>query len=151
MKDFKTLGGFIKHLQTMEQGLHTHEAALEKVASRIEKDAKDLLGSYHSSKGPFKGWAPLAQFTMDERTRKGFPANEPLLVTGEMRDSIDHVAKSHDAEVGSNSEVAVVQEMGNDHVPPRSFLGLAAIRKADWASKQVAKSVAQRISGVRRI
>ena len=151
MKDFKTLGGFIRHLEELEKGLHTHEAILEKIASKVEKDAKELLGSYHPGMGPIAGWAPLKEFTMDERSRKGYPANEPLLVTGEMRDSIEHTVETHDAEVGSNDDVAVVQEMGNDVIPPRSFLGLAAIRKADWASKQVAKSVAQRISSARRI
>jgi hypothetical protein len=49
-----------------------------------------------------------------------------------MRDSIEFTAPVHEANavvgyVGSNSKIAVYQELGTAHIPPRSFLGQAAM------------------------
>lgn len=99
-----------------------HEA-LERCAKLIEKDAKDTLGTYDY------GWPQLAPSTQKERESKGFPPNDPLLRTGAMRDSIQHSADSKEARVGSNSDIAVYQELGTSKIPPRSFLEETMKRK----------------------
>jgi hypothetical protein len=51
-----------------------------------------------------------------------------------MRDSISWDAPHHDGgvtygDVGSDSKIAVYEELGTAHIPPRSFLGQAALGK----------------------
>ena len=113
-----------------EIALKQHEMehhALETAAELVEKRAKDKIGEYQEQAGPFVGWADLAEFTKADRIAKGFPEDEPLLRTGAMRDSIEHIVGDGEAQVGSNSDIAVYQELGTAKIPPRSFLGGAAV------------------------
>jgi hypothetical protein len=54
-----------------------------------------------------------------------------LYETGELRDSIEHSVDRDEltATVGSNNPKAVWQELGTVHIPARSFLAGAAMRK----------------------
>lgn len=104
--------------------------ALTQAARIIEAEAKAEIGHYQGAAGPFAAWPELAEATKAERVRQGFTENDPLLRTGEMRDSISHVVGDREAAVGSNDEKAVWQELGTRTIPPRSFLGGAAMRKA---------------------
>lgn len=97
--------------------------ALEVAAQMVEKEAKRVIGTYDY------GWPELADSTKEDRTAKGFSENEPLLRTGEMRDSIQHTTTTHWAEVGSDNDKAVWQELGTARIPPRSFLAGAAIHE----------------------
>ncbi len=100
---------------------------LETAAKAVEQRAKAKIGEYQQEAGPFVGWAELAAFTKADRVAKGFPEDEPLLRTGKMRDSIEHQVDGNEAQVGSNSDIAVYQELGTAKIPPRSFLGGAAV------------------------
>jgi phage gpG-like protein len=104
-----------------------HEA-LEVAAVIIEGEAKAVIGTYKY------GWTELADSTKRDRERKGFPPNEPLLRTGELRDSIEHSAGVETAYVGSNLNIAVYQELGTSRIPPRSFLMGAAVHKGKEAA-----------------
>ena len=109
------------------------EHAMERAAQAVEKEAKASVGNYQDQSGPFVAWAELADSTKTDRERQGFPENEPELRTGELRDSIEHtVIRSRlgdvEAEVGSNSDIMVFQELGTEKMPPRSILGGAAAR-----------------------
>jgi hypothetical protein len=53
----------------------------------------------------------------------GFSANDPLLRTGTLRDSIGHVVEGNVGYVGTNDKVAPFQEFGTSKIPPRPFLG----------------------------
>jgi hypothetical protein len=70
-------------------------------------------------------WPQLAESTQRERERLGFAANEPLLRTGDLRESIEYTVLPREAavEIGSNDKIAVYQELGTSRIPPRSFLG----------------------------
>jgi hypothetical protein len=100
--------------------------ALEKAAQIIEDEAKRVIGTYEY------GWPPLAPGTLQRKA-----ADTPLYETGEMRDSIEHYVDADrlKAEVGSNNPKALWQELGTNtkdglpHIPPRSFLMGAAMRK----------------------
>jgi phage gpG-like protein len=59
--------------------------------------------------------------------KQGIFADEPLLRTGELRESIEKHVERHEAVVGSDSKVAVAQELGTTTIPPRSFLGAAGL------------------------
>lgn len=103
---------------------HAQHKALEEAAKIVEEEAKRVIGTYDY------GWTPLAASTKADRVHKGFPADEPLLRTGAMRDSIEHkVISSREAAIGSNNDIAVYQELGTSKIPPRSFLVQAAIHK----------------------
>jgi hypothetical protein len=97
---------------------HANHHSLEQGAKLVEKQAKDYIGTYDVT----PRWAELADSTKKDRVRKGFSANEPLLRTGELRDSISHTVTAHMAEIGSNNKKAVIHENGSSRAPPRPFL-----------------------------
>jgi len=125
--------------------------AMEKSAVVVKREAKKMLGHYQQNMQPLVDWAELADSTKAERVNQGFPENDPLLRDGLLRDNIEHQtfegAGGHiEAEVGVPSrmvqhsyqkqpvdigEVAKAQELGTDHIPPRSFLAGAVIHKTD--------------------
>ncbi len=123
-----------------------HEA-LEKSAQLVEKRAKAIIGHYQDDTGPFDKWADLADSTIADKTAQGYaPPDNPLLRDGSMRDSIEHTTGAHTALVGSDSDIAVYQELGTHgpgvgpsgyHVPPRSFLGAAAFQKEDEVAEML--------------
>ncbi|MDR3473336.1 MAG: hypothetical protein P4M09_16880 [Devosia sp.] len=118
--------------------------ALELAAKVVEDEAKAEIGIYQEGAGPFGDWDELADSTKADRGRQGYPENEPLLRSGEMRDSIGTVIEGHEAHVGSNDDKAVWQELGTDKIPPRSFLGHAAVTK----SKEVSEIIGRELFGV---
>ena len=58
-----------------------------------------------------------------------------------MRDSIEHVSDRKEAQIGSNSDIAVWQELGTVSIPARSFLGEAAIRKEQEVVDEIGRVV----------
>lgn len=73
-------------------------------------------------------WPSLKPETIAHKAR----GNTPLLETGEMRASIQITAPVDEdgavvGYVGSDDKVAVYQELGTRTIPPRSFLGAAAM------------------------
>ena len=120
-REFSSIGEFAKFFREAASEariMGARNLALETAASWIEAEAKHVIGTYEFD------WPQLAPSTQAERTRKGLPANEPLLRTGEMRDSISHeiTIPGEEAIVGSESDIALYQELGTDKVPPRPFL-----------------------------
>ena len=104
----------------------------EEVMVAAQTVAKQVIGSYAF------GWVQLAPSTQEDRVKHGYSANNPLLRTGEMRDSIEHKTEltPYGAEgcVGSKDLVALWQECGTvdkneeQHIPPRPFLAGALMR-----------------------
>jgi len=125
-KSFSEFGLFLSAAM-VEQVVDIHEG-LEKAAKYIEEVAKGEFGEYQQSAGEFEAWQPLADSTMDDRLRKGFTPDDPLLRTGDVRDSIEHQVEGLQAEIGSNSEKLMWLELGTEKMPPRSTLGIAAVR-----------------------
>ncbi len=129
--EFKDIAGFVAFAGGLGVTVeHANRHILEISAKAIEDEAKRVIGTYDYD------WKQLSPATQADRVRQGFPANEPLLRTGELRDSIEHkIIDDHHAEVGSNSDIAVYQELGTANIPPRSFLAQAAMHK----EKQIRK------------
>jgi hypothetical protein len=126
MKEFRNIGAFVLELAAVELAMHQHlHNGLEKVAQRIEKTAKDEIGTYQQAIGPFDAWEELHDATKADRVRQGFTENDPGLRTGEMRDSIEHRTEGLEAEIGSNDEKLVWFELGTDTQEPRAVLGTA--------------------------
>lgn len=93
--------------------------ALDMAGQIVEDEARALIGTYDYNR---PRWPELAEATKEDRVAQGFPENEPLLRTGELRDSIHHVVAGNTVHVGSDDDNAVWQELGTVHIPPRTFL-----------------------------
>jgi len=112
----------------------------------IAEEARRVLGTYDYD------WTQLTDATQKDREQQGFPANEPLLRTGELKSSIGYTILSEtEAEVGSNSDIAVFQELGTIRIPSRSFLAAAAAHKGHDAAKVAGKIIADAIMAAGRI
>ena len=101
----------------------SQEVCVEKACRMVEKEAKTAIGTYRYD------WPRLEPETV-ARKAKG---DTPLLETGELRDSIEHVVGREGTEVvgyvGTNNPIAKYHELGTRTIPPRSFLGEAAMRQ----------------------
>jgi hypothetical protein len=97
------------------------EIGLDKVGTMIETLAAHYPGHYQA------GWAPLAESTIKDKQAKGFPVPSPLLRTGEMAASYHKTLMPAELAVvvGSPEKIAVYQELGTAHIPPRPVLSLA--------------------------
>lgn len=107
---------------------HAAGEAVKDACKIVETEAKRVIGTYDH------GWPQLAQSTQEERARLGFHPNEPLLRTGELRESIETTAPVDEGRavcgyVGSKDPVAKFQELGTRNIPPRPFLTGACVAK----------------------
>jgi HK97 gp10 family phage protein len=131
MKEY-SLTSFSTHLAEMAANtVLSLNAGLHAAATVIEKDAKDRIGHYQESSGPFPAWEPLADSTEEEKERLGYPLDAPLERTGELRNSIEHEVAGLEAVVGSKSDKALWHEFGTDRIPPRPFIGPAAFENKE--------------------
>lgn len=135
INDFQQLIPKIKEAIELEV-----QAALLIVAEKIAHDARAKIG--HDQ----PGWKPLADATLEEKTRKGESTPDPLLATGELRDSIKVIVAGKHAVIGTDDPVAVDQEGGTDHVPPRPFLSRAAMENVDFAEVEFAAALRKAFS-----
>lgn len=126
-------------------------AGFEAAATMIEEQAKSELGNYQPAAGPFAAWPELADSTKADRSAHGYPENEPLLRDGTLRDSIEHSVDAAGASVGSNLDIAVYQELGTSRMPPRSFLGSAAVTKGKEAAAAVGAAVVAAAFGLHKV
>jgi phage gpG-like protein len=144
-----SLAEFILHLGGAAARIEaeTH-AALERAARLVEAEAKASIGDYQPEAGQFAAWAQLADVTISEKEKLGYaPPDNPLLREGALRDSIEHVVGDKEAVVGSNSPVAEYQELGTQHIPPRSFLGGAAVRKGSDVAELLGSATVMALVG----
>ncbi len=148
-----TLAGFAAHLAAMVIEVeHETKEALERAAQLVATEAKAEIGIYQDAAGPFAEWPELADSTKADRVSKGFSENKPLLRTGGLRDSIEHQVSGDTAHVGSDSDVAVYQELGTARgIPPRSFLGGAAFRKEHEIRQLAGESAVAVIEGKKAV
>ncbi len=137
--------GFIAELPMIEKDVHAAGPLIIKRACEIvERKAKSAIGREHEL------WPDLKPATIQEKARAGYPTPKPLLRTGELRDSISHVASGNEGAVGSNSLIAVYQELGTKHIPPRSFLVSSAISSEDRIRRMAAAATMAALSGCGR-
>ncbi len=133
-----TLNELMKALSVEKMAADIH-AGLDLCAGLIEKTAKEEIGHYQAESGPFPSWAPLADSTVREKERLGYTgrlsADDPLLRTGEMRDSIEHRTGDMEAFIGTDSPIAPYHEFGTDKMPPRPFIGPALVKNKENIEK----------------
>jgi hypothetical protein len=146
--EFKSLGAFGEHLLALHarDKIVEHEA-LEVACEQIEKLAKEKFGEYQAAAGQFAAWAPLADSTIDDRIAKGFTPDDPLLRSGETRDSIEHKVVGNEGHVGSDSDILMWLELGTDKMPARSTLGGAAFELAPKIAEEIGMEFVSLLSG----
>lgn len=132
MREFHSLESFAIHLAGAAVAVVVAEhKALGRAAVVIEKDAKNRIGEYQGSVGPFQDWAPLADSTEAEKERLGYALDAPLLREGDLKNSIEHEVENGEAIIGSKLDIAAYQEFGTEKIPPRPFIGPAAFANKD--------------------
>lgn len=113
------------------------EHGLDRLLGKMEATARSEFGHYQDEVGGFPGWPELADATKDDRVAKGFPENEPLLRTGETRDSFSHERHGLEGAMGSTDEKMPWFEFGTDRMPARPVVGPAAYRNKEVAQQLV--------------
>jgi hypothetical protein len=111
------------------------EVGLDKVGELASTMAAAYIGTYQ------QGWPQLAESTIKSKAAAGYAVPDPLLRTGELRDSIGHEVDPIllEVAVGSNDKTALFQELGTSRIPPRSFLGLAMRNSMPFAMETFGK------------
>ncbi|SHG91883.1 hypothetical protein [Bradyrhizobium erythrophlei] len=141
MKEFSLLG-FIEHVAVMGLEVeHANHHALEEVGKLVTKEVYRVIGTYDY------GWPELAPSTQDDRESHGFAPDEPLKRTGEMRDSVWYKVGHDEVTVGTDSQIAVWQELGTSRIPPRPFLQGAAQHKMPEALDIIGRATVAALSG----
>lgn len=141
MMDLEQLGrelsfASIKIASELELGFHI-------IVKDIEETAKEEIGVYQPAYGPFEAWAPLAESTKADRVSQGYTEDDPLLRSGELRDSIESEVVGLAAIVGTKSQIGFWQEVGTENIPPRPFIGSAYVRKIDPLMESIGRAISQ--------
>lgn len=116
---------------------HAHHEILEEGSLLFENSAKAAIGTYEY------GWPQLAESTQEQRVSLGYSANEPLLRTGDLKNSITHNADDKEAYVGTDLEYAKYHEFGTSKIPARPFLGGAIMQEEHHIPEVVHKALAK--------
>jgi HK97 gp10 family phage protein len=121
MKTFSILE-FVAMIPAIERDLQASGPIfIEQACKIVQKKAKAAIGKEHEM------WAPLAESTIADKAKHGYPTPKPLLRTGELRDSIEYQVSGNEGVVGTDNKAAPFLEFGTSKMPPRSFLVSSAI------------------------
>lgn len=112
-------------------GIEAHIAsAIEEGCVILQDGAKEAIGTYTF------GWPRLGP---DAIARHG---DTPLLETGALKASIEHVSSGSEGWVGTNDPKAAWQEFGTSRgIPPRPFLGGAVMHYGDKVEAKIASEI----------
>ncbi len=144
-KTYRSFGALARALERAAERLPaTYAASMEAGAKAVQDEAKARIGHYQD------GWRPLAQSTVAEKRRLGYADEEndnPLLRTGEMRDSIKAEASERGFVVGSVDDVMVYQELGTSRIPPRPVLAPSLKATAPAIAKALGRAIRKTLTG----
>ena len=146
MKTYRSFGALARALSRVAAELpNTYADAMRASAVAVQDDAKERIGHYQA------GWAALAPSTVAEKTRLGYAGvplpggdggDNPLLRTGELRDSITCWSTAREFIVGSASDTLKFQEFGTKTIPPRPVLGPAMMHTMPFAVTVLGRAIA---------
>ncbi|HEY1504108.1 MAG TPA: hypothetical protein VGF92_07400 [Stellaceae bacterium] len=116
--------------------------AVKEIGTAATEIAREKIGHYQAETGPFPSWPALADSTIAEKTRLGYaPPDNPLLRSGELRDTISFYTDGFSVIVGSRDPVARWQELGTDRIPPRPLIGPAMFDVIPLARQALGKAL----------
>lgn len=151
-QQFASFEEFAQHLSKVVGRVNPERrTALRAIGAVVTATAKEKIGEYQpevSAPGAdFLAWPALAEATVEDRVRQGFTPNDPLLRTGDMRDTILAVVEGDKVAVGSVDPIADYQERGTASIPPRPFLGPAMAEHLEDAEKRLKTAVERAFEG----
>lgn len=148
-------GEYARVLERSQKELHTLLVKnLWQIGLHQQVLAAELIGH------ELPQWPALSDYTVEEKTKLGYvghvSATDPLLRTGEMRDSIEVEVEPWElTEVtGSKSLVYLWMEMGTKSnprgvpVPPRPSLAIAAIGSLEYAGEKLTETAVYALTGL---
>lgn len=146
----RTFRGFpelLMFLRTAEMSAQAVQQAGMKAAGKfLVEEARAEIGTEDQA------WPPLAPSTVAEKDRLGYTgrvsATDPLLRTGELRDSIESAVDDRGVVLGSTDPVMVFHELGTERMPPRPVLATTMLRHGDYATEIVAGHVVAAVAGL---
>jgi hypothetical protein len=148
VKQFDSLGSFAAHLLTAATAeALALQAGLKAACVEVEKTATGEIGTYQPAIGPFPAWAPLADSTEDQKARMGYPADSPLLASGEMQASYTNEVQGLEGVVGTPDPKALYHEIGTDRMPPRPVLGPALLHNRERIERLIGEAAVAGILG----
>lgn len=148
MKTFGSLADFGGHLLAEEVAVRTAlEGALDRVLAKIEKTAKDEFGTYQGAVGPHPGWPELAESTQERRVAAGYTPNDPLLASGELKESTERERHGLEGVVGTKDPEMLYLEFGTSKMPARPVFGPAAFRNKETIQRLVGAAVVAGLIG----
>ena len=150
----KELNSFADLAQAFKRNLGVldgaFEVAMEASAVAVATEARQELGEYQrEDMGPAAPWDELKQATKNDRVRQGYPENDPLLRSGDLRDSIEYQAGPKGFVVGSVDPVALYQFAGTPQMPPRDALSPALHRNVSTILHNVGTTVEETLAGAK--
>jgi len=167
-REFRNIGDFLKFAARLPADAKAGaEIGVEVATLAIWKEARSEIGVYQRDDVPgFAPWAELADATKDDRVSQGYPANDPLLREGLLRDHIKMSTEGLLGRVGVPSaivqheyeeepldvgDLAIWQELGTPDarfpIPGRSFLGHSAAKLKDRVVDMIAGRVVWALRG----
>jgi phage gpG-like protein len=149
IRNFAGPGAFAAFLMSVPgRDRDNRRRAMDQAARLVQGEAQRMIGNYQPAYPPFQTWAPLAPSTIADKTEQGYaPPDNPLLRTGKLRRSIKRSVDADEASIGSDEDVAVWQELGTVKIPPRSFLGAAAVKNSDKVADILGKGATAALTG----
>lgn len=159
MKEFDSLGAFARHLARLAAvGEEVTSHLANESAKIVQANAKSRMGEYQDGVGGFPAWANLADATVQDRLRQGFTPDDPLVRSGELRESIEIEHRGGEATVGSANSVLLYQELGTEPgswgaastsgIPPRPVLGPAGFTSREKIGQAVGLGLMAWIAGL---
>jgi hypothetical protein len=149
-RGFRELEHVVHGLESLAQEQLAHEMQL--FGEEQVQFAQSMIGTYENE----GNWPQLSEVTQADRVRLGFPPNEPLLRTGDLRDSYSYelIVTPLDVVlmVGSDDVRAVYTELGTEAMPPRPVLTPTmnhfADEMGDILGEKVASALFARLDGI---
>ncbi len=135
--NFSNIKGFTRHLATLPAAVqHAQHAGLAAAGRNLTQHAKAMIGTENEK------WPALAASTVEEKQRLGYTgkvsATDPLLRTGELRDSISAKVEGAKVVLGATDPIALFQELGTSRIPARSFIAATVFKEGHAAAHTVA-------------
>lgn len=124
---FEEMSATVRHINHVVHGLDSLASNvlaenMNTKAQEMVEFARDMFGHYEHE----GNWPQLSPVTQADRERLGFPANEPLLRTGDLRDSYSYDLMVTPSViflmVGSDDVRSIFHELGTAEMPPRPVL-----------------------------
>lgn len=141
-KHFNSFGSYLAHLEKiLIQAPAAEKRLLNAIGIEVEAKAKSKFGHYQNAVGPFEKWDELTEGTQEDRVRKEYTPNDPLLRDGTLRESISHSVHGKTVSIGSTNEIMPYHEFGTSRIPARPVLGPAMFQSKYKIKVMAAKAM----------